>query len=132
MSRLLALLSVLLLVTACAQSALTWQSANEFQPLPPDAEVQLFVRASAAQSLREALLEHGAEEVAAFPEGDRVAEIGVREADWLTWDSVLENLRTSARELGADRAVATATASTGPGDRVVYFQLVRSFRRGGD
>ena len=116
------------LLTGCAQTSVTWNADDTFEPLAQAVEVRLYVRASAPAPLRDALLERGAELVTAFPEGERVAEIATREATWLSWDTVIEEVRERARALGADRAMATGAASSSPGEHVLYFQLLRSPR----
>ncbi len=90
--------------------------------------MRLYVRTSAPDTLRAALLARGAEEVVAFPEGQRVAEIAAREAAWLTWDAIIADVRSRARALGADGAMATGARSSAPAERVLYFQLVRAGR----
>jgi hypothetical protein len=119
-------LPVLLLLAGCTQTALTWRGEDRFAPLPPDAEVRLYVRSSAPDHLREELLARGAEEVSAFPPGIRVAEIAAKDAVYLSWDAVLEDVRERARALGADGALATGGVRAGATEAVVYFQLVRS------
>lgn len=115
-----------LLLGACAQTALTWQSEQPFEPLPADAAVRLYVRASAPERLRAVLLQHGAEEVAAFPDGERVAEIAARDAGWISWEALLDDVTARARALGADQAMATGGTRAGAAEGVVYFQLLRS------
>lgn len=115
-----------LLLAACAQTALTWKAEQTFAPLPADAEVRLYVRDSAPERLRTALLERGAEQVASFPDGERVAEIAARDAGWISWDALLQDVTERARALGADEAMATGGIRAGAAEGVVYFQLLRS------
>jgi len=121
-------LALLLVLGACAQTAITWRAEERFDPLPEGAAVRLYVRSTAPAPVREALLARGAEEVPSFPDGERVAEISAREATWIPWDAVLDEVRERARALGADGAMATGGASAGPAEHVVWFQLVRSGR----
>ena len=118
--------AVALLIAGCTQTRVTWRASETFEPLPEDAEIELYVRKYADAELVEAMLERGAEPVAAFPPGDRVAEFASVTATWTDFDVVLDDMREGARRMGADRAVATDTESILTGETRVLFPLVRS------
>jgi len=125
---LVALTLVAVTLCGCADTRITWRSAERHPPLAADAPIALFVRSSAPDDLKELLLVRGAEEVAAFPPGERVAEFASISAPWIQFDTVLDDVRTGARAVGADIALATGSQSGGTGEEQIYFQLLRSKR----
>ena len=128
----LALPLLLTALASCAETQVTWRSADRYPPLPEDAPIALFVRSSAPDDLKEVMRSRGAEEVAAFPPGDRVAEFATLSAPWLLFDVVLDDVRTGARAMGADIALATGSVTRMTGESKVYFQLLRSDRADDD
>lgn len=128
----LAALLALAAAGCAAHSAVTWRSGADVAPLAPEVPLALFVRTSAPRPLREALLARGAEEVAAFPEGERIAEVAVQDSLWRSWDGILADVERHARELGADTVLGTGAVHDATAEGVLWFQLLRSERRTAD
>ncbi len=118
-----ALVALALLLAACSTSRVLWRDGALREPLAADAPIAFYVRSSAPDDLRAGLLARGATAVSVAPDGTRVAEMGFVDNALETWDGLLDRVRRAARDLGADRVVATGTLE-GTGERVVLFQFV--------
>jgi len=104
------------MLSACANTQVMWRAPERYPPLRDDTPIALFVRSSAPENLKQLLLVRGAEEIAVFPPGDRVAEFATLSAPWRQFDVVLSDVRTGARALGADIALATGSETLFTGD----------------